>query len=208
MAITVLADVILRKTAIAAGVSGRQIRQNRRVTLVSGFAQVNQQWEQTLREYDWTTVPLLRADWQYIESLHEITEGGALGFLLEDPKDFRVATGGVVDSLTSTTFQLYKRITEPVSSRTKDRKITRPRTTSFVLMISGVPTLSYTLDTATGIVTIPSAPAEATVTWTGLFYVPVHFMNDSIDWTMLRPGSDPDTRLLAGQSVVLQEIRE
>jgi hypothetical protein len=36
----------------------------------------------------------------------------------------------------------------------------------------------------------------------------VHFQNDTIDWTMVRPGSDPDDRLFAGPSVVLQEIRE
>lgn len=207
MAIIVFPDVYLPPRVIASGVRGRQMRQNRRVAQVSGHQHVNAGWTQTLREFEIGFVPMRREAWQDIETIHEITEGGAYGFLLEDPKDSVVAAG-VVDSLTSTTFQLYKRYTEAGSGRTKDRKITRPRTLAFVLMISGVPTGSYTLDVETGIVTIPAAPAEAVVTWTGRFYVPVHFMSDSIDWTMVVPNQDPDARFLSGPSVVLEEIRE
>jgi hypothetical protein len=36
----------------------------------------------------------------------------------------------------------------------------------------------------------------------------VHFMADSIDWSMVAPSQDPDARYLAGPSVILQEIRE
>jgi hypothetical protein len=46
-----------------------------------------------------------------------------------------------------------------------------------------------------------------TLTWRGEFYVPVHFMEDEIDWDLARPG-DMEDRLIAGPSVVLQEIRE
>jgi uncharacterized protein (TIGR02217 family) len=205
-AITVYADVILRNSVLTSGVQGRNIRQNRRVELVSGFKQVNSQWEQTLREYDWETIPLQRSDWNYLESLHEVTDGGAFGFLMEDPKDMKASiTEGVVAGLTSTTFQLYKRYTH--ASRTKDRKITRPRTTDLIVEISGIPTVSYTLDTTTGIITIPAAPSAANVTWSGRFYVPVHFKNDAIDWSLIAGGAE-DARYMAGPSVILQEIRE
>jgi len=207
MAITVYSDVIVPKRVISAGLKGRLIRQNRRVQQVSGFAQINAGWEQGLREYEFGVIPMSLGAWQDIETLHEITFGGAYGMLLEDPKDSQVASG-VVTALTSTTFQLEKLYTHAGSARTSRRKITRPRAAGFVLSISGVPTGSYTLDVLTGIVTIPSAPTASAVTWTGLFYVPVNFMNDSIDWTMVRPGSDPNTRLFAGPSVILQEIRE
>ena len=102
---------------------------------------------------------------------------------------------------------MHKRYTEPVSARTKDRSITRPQALGLVVSISGTPTLSYTLDATTGRLTIPAAPAAATVTWTGKFYVPVHFMADSIDWDLLAGGSS-EKRLLAGPSVVLSEVRE
>jgi uncharacterized protein (TIGR02217 family) len=49
-------------------------------------------------------------------------------------------------------------------------------------------------------------PTE-TLTWAGSFYIPVHFANDEIDWEMLVAG-DYAGRVVAGPSVVLQEIRE
>jgi uncharacterized protein (TIGR02217 family) len=49
-------------------------------------------------------------------------------------------------------------------------------------------------------------PTE-TLTWTGGFYVPVHFATDEIDWTLELAGPAAQ-RLLAGPSVLLQEVRE
>ena len=66
---------------------------------------------------------------------------------------------------------------------------------------------NYTLNVTTGIITIPSAPAASTVTWIGSIYVPVHFADDSIDWTLVAAGAY-DARFLAGPSVMLKEIRE
>lgn len=219
MAITVYSDVILRNSVLAAGVQGRQIRQNRRTMQVSGHEQVNVVWEQTLREYDWSTVPLRRSDWLYLETLHEITDGGAYGFLMEDPKDSsvtRTAAQTTIDnsygitSGSAGTYVLSRRYIEPTSLRTKDRRITRPRAAGFAVFVSGVllDPANYTLDVLTGTLTVPSAPAASVLTWTGRFYVPVHFMSDTIDWTMVVAGQDPDSRFMTGPSVILQEIRE
>jgi len=60
---------------------------------------------------------------------------------------------------------------------------------------------------ATGVITIPAAPSAANLAWTGSFYVPVHFRDDSIDWDLVRSGNMSD-RLIDGPSVVLKEIRE
>lgn len=49
-------------------------------------------------------------------------------------------------------------------------------------------------------------PDEA-LTWSGSFYVPVQFAEDSIDWTLSRPG-DEDDRLFSGPSIPLIEVRE
>lgn len=46
-----------------------------------------------------------------------------------------------------------------------------------------------------------------TLTWTGAFYVPVHFASDDLDWDILRSGP-ADTRIIAGPSVTLLEVRE
>lgn len=210
MSITVYADVIMPNAILAAGVRGKQIRKNTRTSSHSGAMRVNIDWSRTLRQYEFGFVPLSITQWQTIEGLHEVTEGGAYGFLLEDPKDNAVAISeGVATGLTSTTFQLYKRYTTTGGSRTKDRKLTRPRSSGFVIKVSGTPLGGgdYSLDTATGIVTIASAPAAANITWSGSFYVPVHFMNDEIDWDLVRGG--PTTqRLTAGPNVTLAEVRE
>lgn len=207
MSLPVFPDVFMPGMVINSGLTGRLIRRNERNTQVNGAEYINVTWEQALREYEFGTVPMRREAWQAIATLHEITEGGASGFLLQDPTDSTVTSGGVVTELTPTTFQMWKRYTHAGSSRTKDRKITRPRASGLGVMVSGVP-VAYTLDANTGILTIASAPAAASVTWTGSFYVPVHFMSDTIDWTLVAPSSDPDARYLAGANVVLQEIRE
>ena len=49
--------------------------------------------------------------------------------------------------------------------------------------------------------------ASESLTWTGSFYVPVHFASDDLDWDILRSGP-ADTRIIAGPSVTLLEVRE
>lgn len=208
--ITVYSDIVFRHNVISSGVRGKQIRRNRRTELMSGFRDVNQGWTQTLREFEIATIPLQRADWEYIESIHEITEGGAYGFLLEDPKDFhttsttaQIQTTGVMASLGGGEYQLYKRYKHVASGRYKDRKITRPNETTFAAQASGGGALSGTVDGDTGIATIAGSP----VTWTGRFYVPVHFQSDVIDWTLEASGPE-EFRYWSGPSVVFEEIRE
>jgi uncharacterized protein (TIGR02217 family) len=208
MSITVFSDVILPNNVLAAGVRGKQIRRNTRVTSQSGKMQINVDWSRTRREYELGTVPMSISAWQTLEGLHEVTEGGAYGFLMQDPKDFTVLiTEGVASLVTGTTYQLKKRYTAAGSSRTKDRTITRPLAAGLTLLTSGVPVASYTLDSTTGRVVIPSAPSAATLTWSGKFYVPVHFLSDEIDWELAVAGP-ADARMLTGPSVVLQEVME
>lgn len=209
MAITVFSDLLLPNNVIAAGVKGKNIRLNSRVESENGVASINVIWSQTLRQFEIGIAPMRAAQWQAIETLHEITEGGAYGFLMEDPKD-RTATHGVVTATaTGGAYQLYKRYLDPVSSRSKDRKITRPRIAGFAVSVDGVELDpdAYTLDVQTGVITITAAPAAGSVTWSGMFYVPVHFQDDSIDWELVAAGPI-EQRFLSGPSVVLQEIRE
>lgn len=209
--ITVYSDVILPNSIISAGARGKQMRNNNRTLASNGEQQINVNWARTLRQYELGVVPLSVANWQTLEGLFEVTEGGAFGFLMQDPKDTKaLITEGVATSLTSTTFQLYKTYTSAGSTRTKTRKITRPIAAGFDIKVSGVSltvTTQYTLDATTGIVTIASAPAAANITWAGSFYVPVHFASDEIDWELVRSGP-ADTRLMAGPSVTVMEVAE
>jgi uncharacterized protein (TIGR02217 family) len=204
--ITVYADVILTNADISVRASGQNIRFNKRLQLETGVENVNQIWDNTVRSYELGIKPMLITQWAEVEAVHEVTEAGAYGFLLEDPKDHSVTTGKMTQ-LSAGVYQLYKRITHTASSRYKDRKITRPRASGFVPYTSGTPITSYTLDVLTGQITIPSAPSASTLTWIGDFYVPVHFMEDTIDWELASGGSD-DHRLTAGPSVRVMEILE
>jgi uncharacterized protein (TIGR02217 family) len=209
MTIPVLGAVVLPNSVIEAGVRGRQIRRNTRVATVNGAESINVVWSQTLREFELGIAPMRREAWQQIETLHEITDGGAQGFLMEDPKDAQV-NNGVLVSLGGNKYQIYKRYTEAASGLTKDRKITRPRSVGFVFRNAGglIPTSAYALDTTKGIVTLLQTVSLDALQWSGRFYVPVHFQSDSIDWTLVVSGVDPDSRFLAGPSVLLQEVRE
>jgi uncharacterized protein (TIGR02217 family) len=208
MPIIVFSDVLLPNSVIAAGVRGKNRRLNSRVQTDSGNEAINIVWSQTLREYEIGIIPMRVDQWQAIETLHEITDGGAYGFLMEDPKDNSV-TNGIATQVSAGVYQLHKRYTHALSTRTKDRPITRPLAAGFVIKNSGVPLSAgaYTLNVETGQITIPSAPPPENLTWSGRFLVPVHFLDDFIDWDLVVPGA-ADARFLAGPSVVLQEIRE
>lgn len=305
MSITVLTDVILPHSVLAAGIKGRSVRNNTRVESLSGHQTINVNWSKTLRQYEVGIAPMAIAQWQALEGLYEVTEGGAYGFLMLDPKDSFVAVAeGYLQASGATigygygvpSYQLFKRYAVLGSARAKDRSITRPKATptvkrggvtvthgaaagnialdydtgtvafvadtsqahtsitvgastvlnyadgagivaalavgervyvagvtgtaaaalnglSHVVTAKGATSLTVSTSTAglavTGAGTAYKYPqASDTLTWTGRFYVPVHFQNDDIDWTMVVPGPSESSRFLTGPSVLLQEIRE
>jgi uncharacterized protein (TIGR02217 family) len=305
MAIVVLNDVILPESVISAGIVGKNQRNNFRSISVSGFASVNINWSRTLRQYQLGVLPMQIEQWLELEGLHEITDGGAYGFLMQDPKDQSVKTGeGFLQATDGgygtgngvSTYKLLKKYETVGSTRVSYRAITRPTSPIVVsrngtpmtvgsaagqiainydtgtvtivedatqaiqlitvgastvlefanntgivaaiavgqkLFISGVTGDTNSVlngkthvvaskDTGLNTVTISTATTGLTLTggtakkfpqvtdlltWTGKFYVPVHFANDDIDWEVFRSGGF-DSRIIAGQNVVLQEIRE
>ena len=205
MAITVYADIVLSDRIIRAGIRGRQMRRNARTQTSNGRMQANVLWSQTLREYEVGIVPMKVGRWQELENIFEVTDGGAYGFLLQDPKDNTVTTATGIIKRTSGTYQMYKRYA--VGNRYVDRKITRPIAGATIYVDGGVVAATYS--TTTGVVTWSESPGgDDTYTWAGSFYTPVHFQSDQIDWEMVRPDPDVADRLIAGPTSVLQEIRE
>jgi uncharacterized protein (TIGR02217 family) len=207
--IIVFGDVKLAEKDIKSEIAGRTIRKNDRVRTVSGKESVEIVWDRSLREYDVGIKPMLRAAWERIETIFEITDGGAYGFLMLDPKDQSAGDAGRVAVLggSPSGYQLYKRYAHAASGRYKDRKITRPKANSVVVFVNNAAT-SASIDENDGSLTIAGNPDPANVRWTGTFYVPVHFANDQIDWKLERPGPDAATRLIAGPMCTLQEIPE
>lgn len=146
MSVVVLSDVIFPADVIALGVSGINRRRNERVANQAGFVQITRVWSRTLREYVVGIHPMPAHLWLAVEALHEVTEGGAFGLLLRDPKDSLVAAsegrlqGFAGGQLVGTmgqghgvpTYRLHKRYAARGTSRTHDRRITRPIATPAV----------------------------------------------------------------------------
>lgn len=212
MALTILATVIAPNSVWESGVTGKQRRRNLRAQAGGGAKMINIGWSNTERYYDFGTVPQSLTVWQTLEGLHEVTEGGAYGFLVQDPKDNEATTATGKATLISAgahTYQAIKRYTSVGSSSTKDRTIKRLHAASFKLYISDVLktlTADYTFNANTGVITIPSDPAASSVTWSGMFYVPVHFEQDVIDWDLVIAGPATGRRVQA--KVSLCEVKE
>jgi len=207
--IIVLDDVIMSNKLLSARVSGSAGRTNKRLDVgETGFMAINALSSQSKRKYDIDTVPLSLENWDELASIFEITMAGTFGFLIEDPVDNRAYPGAVSLELDGH-YQLQRRYVHKPSGRYHDRPITRPRAAGFQLMVDGVALApaAYTLDVKTGRLTISGSPAADLLSWIGRFYVPVHFQADTLEWK-LECGGSVDQRLIAGPSVVLQEVRE
>jgi uncharacterized protein (TIGR02217 family) len=185
--VAVLADVLLPEPIVElAGLRGRNSRNNRRTANQAGYVQANIVWTETLRRYELGFIPMTQAEWQTIEAIHEVTAGGAYGFLMLDPKDSAVAAAaGLLQPLLAganvgtighgyglPTYQLHKRYQVMDGTRTRDRRITRP-TGATVLrggspVTVGVAAGNCALDAATGIVTfVADASSAASVITVG-----------------------------------------
>ncbi len=157
----------------------------------------------------WDVAPGIKTQAQYAEILgfFMVCRGRLHRFRFRDPVDNTQAHGnatGVVSGITSTTFQMVKRYA--AGAQTLDRPIRKPITSGLVVFVSGTPLApaSWTLDATTGILTIPSAPAASTVTWTGSFDVPARFDIDQLPAVTV--ARHPDGIVVQSSGIVIVEV--
>lgn len=157
----------------------------------------------------WDVSPGVRtqADYGEVLALFMVCRGRLHRFRFRDPVDNLESHGnasGVVVGLTSTTFQLYKRYA--AGAQTLDRKISKPVAEGLEVRVSGagLATSSWSLDATTGILTIASAPAAATVTWSGSFDVPVRFDIDHLPAATV--ARQPGGVIVQSQGIALIEV--
>lgn len=138
----------------------------------------------------WDVAPAIKTQAQYAEILafFMTCRGRLHRFRFRDPLDQNESYGqatGIVTGITSTTFQLFKRYA--AGAQTLDRKIVKPVAGGFAVFVSGSPLSGglWSLDATTGVLTIASAPAAATVTWAGAFDVPARFDIDHLPATAI-----------------------
>lgn len=205
MSITIYTDVILPECVVAAGVRGRQIRKNARAQNQGGFATINVVWDDTLRQFEFGYKPMEVAAWRAIEGLQEITDSGAYGFLMLDPKDQEVNTGeGLLQPyLTGNvgtigfgygipTYRLAKQYTTTGSIRTKNRRISRPLAASLTRAGSpvtiGVGAGNAAINYDTGTVTFVADESQAMTSITTGATTVLNFANGTGIVAALAPG--------------------
>lgn len=305
--IEIFADVVLPQEIVEAGVSGSQTRANIRGRNQGGFDSVTVMRAVTMRYFQVGIAPMDARLWRLAESIYEITDAGAYGFLMEDPKDSVVASsassmqgymlgvqfGNAGFGNGCPVYVLQRRYVLPGTSRASYRDITRPvgvppmwrgsspiiigvapgnaalsagpvlvtfvadatRTVSAITVgattqvtlssaipgfvvggrlwlqgvggadaallnnqshaITNIAGAVYTIATNTVGKAITAAgegrkypqPDEA-LTWEGNFLVPVHFRADNLDWEIVAADEDPESRLVRGPLIVLDEVRD
>lgn len=157
------------------------------IRLDNGAVEAVARWQEPLYQGDLSTGLKTIADWADLRRFFIARRGAANGFRFEDPFDHTSNNDGTTaptgdDQAIGTgdgsnkVFQLQKTYTD--SGESSIRRIRKPQAGTVIMHVDGVPQ-SFGVDTATGIVTMASAPAlDAVVTAGYEFHVPVRFAED------------------------------
>lgn len=181
------------------------------VTVSGGYERRNQCWSQPRRRYDARSGVVTALDASLLVAFFQARAGRARGFRLCDWSDhtshadgvsapsFADQTIGTGDGVT-TQYQLSKNYGS--GAVTFSRNIRKPVSGSVLIGVDGVHYMTeWSVDMATGIVTLAQAPAIGAVITAGFaFDVPVRFDTDKLVVTAY--GKD-----LAQQEIPLIEVR-
>jgi uncharacterized protein (TIGR02217 family) len=180
---------------LAFGCTGGVERRTQVTTLASGFERRSSPWAPGRRRYliGTTTRPL--DDAAALVAFFEARRGRLHGFRFRDPADCKScapsATPAAADQTlgtgdgTTLLFQLAK--TYGSGETAVVRPITKPVAGTVKVAVAGVALAAggFTVDTATGLVTLATAPAAGAAVTAGFeFDVPVRFDGDRIDVTL------------------------
>lgn len=147
------------------------------VIMNSGNEVRNSNWDIPRCEFDASHGVKSQAQLDLLIAFFRIAQGMANGFRYKDWTDYEaVGSQGILTSLTSTTWQMYKRYT--FESYTADRLISKPVNGTITLTGTG----TYTINYETGVVT-KTAGADPTA-WIGQFDVPCRFDIDKMKATV------------------------
>lgn len=153
------------------------------VVSASGRETRNAKWTYPLHSWDVSQGVNGQADFEVLRAFFMSKLARLHGWRFKDWADYTATHAqGVVQGLTSTTFQLVKRYTS--GGQVQDRVIYKPVSGTVEVKVSGV-TTAHTLDATTGVATIGSSPSAAAVTWSGEFDVPVRFDTDRLQATVV-----------------------
>jgi len=155
------------------------------LALGSGHEKRNIEWARVRCAWDIGSGVKTKEDMESVIAFFYARQGQAHGFRFRDWNDWHI--GDAETPLTigtgtgvETHFQLVKRYTS--GGINFDRKITRPVASTIVVSTNESPTLNYSVNYSTGLVTFQVPPDNGTtIKAYGQFDVPVRFSQDSLD---------------------------
>lgn len=174
-------DEAIFPDTLAFGATGGPEYATTLVEMPSGEEQRRSRWTYPRHRYQLSLAPRTVAETAALFAFfHAVAKGRAYGFRFLDPGAGQ-STGTLEPIGTGTgseeTYQLIKRYTSLAT--TFDRVISKPVAGTVRIFVSGIETTSFTVDTATGLVTLTAA-GSAPITATFQFHVPVRFVTDTL----------------------------
>lgn len=151
------------------------------VTNPGGHEQRTQRWSRTLGQWQVGFQNRTAADTEtFVAFFYAVARGRANGFRFKDGVDHLgtdepIGTGDGADA----TWQLFKRYT--FGGQSFDRTVYKPVPGTVVMKLNGTPTVAFTVNTATGLVTFTSPPgAGVVITADFQFHIPVRLGIDDL----------------------------
>ena len=173
------------------------------VVLASGHEQRNQNWAVARGQWDVAHAIKTAADKNALIAFFRVAKGRANSFRFKDWLDFEASlTEGVLTSLGGGTYQLAKRYTNAAGS--EDRNITLPVNGTVVVKQGAVTLVSggdYSINYATGVLTVIGSPMPAPTAWSGEFDVPARFDTDRMQASII------DKAVYRWESIPIVEVR-
>lgn len=190
-------DVLL-PLAVSLGATGGPERLTDVVRLASGSESRNARWSGSRRRWE-VGGAAMRLDVAHdLIAFFEARGGRLNGFRFRDPVDWKSCAPGEVVVATdqaiatgdgvTTAFQLMKRYQS--GGETFVRTIRKPVAGSVAVAVAGSPVAGVTVNTATGVVTLESPPANGAIITAGFeFDTPVRFDADRLDMSLVGHGA-------------------
>jgi uncharacterized protein (TIGR02217 family) len=189
--------------ALSFGSSGGPERRTEIVTLTNGFEERNSLWEHSRRRYDAGVGLRSLDDVELLIAFFEARRGQLYGFRWKDWADFKSGAPSAAVSATDQDlgtgdgvrreFALGKAYASGTGRYV--RPVTKPVAGTVRVAVDGLEVPGWTVDPATGVVSLADAPGLGSVVTAGFeFDVPVRFDTDRIVTSMsaFQAGEVPD----------------
>ena len=132
-------------------------------TSASGYEQRNVNWASARLEFDFAHSIKTVADMNVILAFFNAMMGRAYAFRVKDWTDYQIVMQQIgVGNGSTKNFQFVKTYSDPLNAQTYVRNIKKPVSgTLGTVTVGGTPTVAYTMDYTTGIISFTSAPASS-----------------------------------------------